>query len=123
MRRADRLFHIVQFLRNRRVATARQIADEVGVSERTVYRDIQHLSTAGVPIEGEAGVGYRLRGYDLPPIQFSTEEIEAMALGLRVVEAWTDYELAGAARAALAKVEAAVPAARAAQVRRTALFA
>ncbi|MEO1370010.1 MAG: WYL domain-containing protein, partial [Acidobacteriota bacterium] len=80
-------------------------------------------SAAGVPIEGEAGVGYRLRGYDLPPIQFSTEEIEAMALGLRVVEAWTDDELAQAARAALAKVEAAVPAARAAQVRRTALFA
>ncbi|MEM1178577.1 MAG: YafY family protein [Acidobacteriota bacterium] len=123
MRRADRLFHLVQVLRNRGVVTARQLADEVGVSERTVYRDIQHLSSAGVPIEGEAGVGYRLSGYDLPPIQFSTEEIEAMALGLRVVESWTDQELAKAARGALAKIEASVPEGRADQVRNTALFA
>lgn len=123
MRRADRLFQVVQLLRNRSVVTARQLADELAVSERTVYRDIQHLSGAGVPIEGEAGVGYRLRGYDLPPLQFGTDEIEAMAFGLRVVEAWTDDELARAARSARAKVEAVLPAGRSAQVRDTALFA
>jgi len=123
MRRADRLFQVVQFLRSRTVVTARQLADELDVSERTVYRDIGHLSAAGVPIEGEAGVGYRLRGYDLPPLHFSTDEIEAMALGLRVVEAWTDDELARAARSARAKVEAVLPDARATQVRDTALYA
>lgn len=123
MRRADRLFQVVQLLRNRSVVTARQLADELLVSERTVYRDIQHLSSAGVPIEGEAGVGYRLRGYDLPPLQFSTHEIEAMALGLRVVEAWTDDQMALAARSARNKLEGVLPEARAGQVRDTALFA
>ena len=123
MRRADRLFQIVQLLRNRTVVTARQLADELRVSDRTVYRDIQHLSSSGVPIEGEAGVGYRLRGYDLPPLHFNTDEIEALALGLRVVEAWTDDELARAARSARAKVEAVLPEGRSTLVRDTTLFA
>ncbi len=122
MRRADRLFQLVQMLRRRTVVTARQLADELEVSERTVYRDVQHLSVAGVPIEGEAGVGYRLRGYDLPPLHFSRAEIEALALGARVVEAWTDPELARAARSALDKVEAVLPPGRENQVRETALF-
>ncbi|MEM8932892.1 MAG: YafY family protein [Acidobacteriota bacterium] len=123
MRRADRLFQVVQLLRTRTVVTARQLADELRVSERTVYRDIQHLSSAGVPIEGEAGVGYRLRGYDLPPLHFGRIEIEALALGLRVVASWTDDELASAARSALGKVEAVLPDGRSGQVRETALFA
>ena len=68
MRRADRLFQIVQHLRGRRLTTARQLADKLVVSERTVYRDIRDLTLSGVPIEGEAGVGYILRGgFDIPP--------------------------------------------------------
>ena len=69
MRRADRLFQIIQLLRGRRRAvTARWLAEQLEVSERTVYRDIRDLMASGTPIEGETGVGYSLRsGYDLPP--------------------------------------------------------
>lgn len=68
MRRADRLFQIIQYLRTRRLTTAKWLSEKLEVSERTIYRDIQHLMCCGVPIEGEAGVGYILRkGYDLPP--------------------------------------------------------
>lgn len=110
MRRADRLFQLVQLLRARRIATGRWLAEELGVSVRTVYRDVADLVASGVPIEGEAGVGYRLaRGYELPPLTFTTSEIEALVLGVRMVEAWADPELAEAARAALRKVEAVVP--------------
>lgn len=109
MRRADRLFQLVQYLRRRGVVTARHLADELEVSERTIYRDVQHLCGAGVPIESEAGVGYRLRGYDLPPLTFTRDELEAVALGLRIVDSWTDDDLAAAARRALAKIEAVLP--------------
>ena len=61
MRRADRLFQLVQILRNKRLVTARELAERLEVSERTIYRDMQDLSLSGVPLEGEAGVGYRLR--------------------------------------------------------------
>lgn len=72
MRRADRLFQIVQHLRGRRLTTAAQLAGWLQVSERTVYRDVRDLSLSGVPVEGEAGVGYRLgKEFDLPPIMFS----------------------------------------------------
>ncbi len=72
MRRADRLFQIIQFLRTRRVTTARRLAEELEVSERTVYRDIRDLMASGVPIDGEAGIGYALRrGFDLPPLMFT----------------------------------------------------
>src|SRR2546425_3362845 len=78
MRRADRLFQIIQLLRRRRTATtATHIAERLGVSERTVYRDIRDLVLAGTPIDGEAGVGYRVRpGYDLPPLMFDRDEIQ-----------------------------------------------
>ena len=80
MRRADRLFQIIQILRGRRLTTARQLAQWLAVSERTVYRDIRDLVSSGVPIEGEAGVGYVLRkGFDLPPLMFTEAEIEALA--------------------------------------------
>ena len=87
MRRADRLFQIVQLLRRRRtVVTAAQIAGKLEISERTVYRDIRDLILAGTPIDGEAGVGYRLQpGYDLPPLMFDREEIQALVLGARIV--------------------------------------
>lgn len=109
MRRADRLFRLLLELRRGRVVTARQLAERLEVSERTVYRDVADLSSSGVPIQGEAGVGYRLSGFDLPPLMFDREEIEALVLGARVVEGWGDARLAAAARAAVAKIEAALP--------------
>lgn len=90
--------------------TAAAIARELEVSERTVYRDVADLVRSGVPIEGEAGVGYMLRrGFDLPPLMFSEQEIEAMVLGARVVTSWGDAALARAAGDALARVEQALP--------------
>ena len=110
MRRADRLFRIVQFLRGRRLTTAQQLAKWLQVSERTVYRDIRDLSLTGTPIEGEAGVGYRLRGgFELPPLMFDVEEVEALTLGARMVEAWSWPQLGAAALSAIAKIATALP--------------
>ncbi len=110
MRRADRLFEIIQLLRRRKLARARDMAEKLEVSERTIYRDIRDLMASGVPIDGEAGVGYILRGgYDLPPIMFDEEEIEALVLGVRIVESWADPKLAKAAGKVIAKVESVVP--------------
>jgi len=110
MRRADRLFQIVQNLHHERVITAHQLAENLEVSERTIYRDMQDLSLSGVPITGEAGQGYRLlRGFQLPPLMFNEEEIEALLLGARMVRAWTDKGLAKAAHQALQKIEHVVP--------------
>ena len=124
MRRADRLFQIIQLLRRRHVVTAAVIAQELEVSERTVYRDIRDLVGSGVPIEGEAGVGYMLRqGFDLPPLMFTSSEIEAMVLGARVVQSWGDAQLARAAGDALARVEAALPDRLKARMQSTPLYA
>lgn len=110
MRRADRLFEIIQLLRRRRLARAQDLAERLEVSERTIYRDIRDLMASGVPIDGEAGVGYTLRsGFDLPPLMFDEVEIEALALGARIVESWADPELAAAAGNVMTKVEAVVP--------------
>jgi predicted DNA-binding transcriptional regulator YafY len=110
MRRADRLFRIVQFLRGRRLTTAQQLGKWLQVSERTIYRDIRDLSLTGTPIEGEAGVGYRLRGgFELPPLMFDVEEIEALTLGARMVEAWSSPQLGAAALSAIAKIATALP--------------
>ena len=110
MRRADRLFQLVQVLRSRRFATGQQIADELGVSKRTVYRDIADLQRSGVPIQGEAGVGYRIdRGFELPPLSFNAPEIESLVLGARIVASWGDAGLAEAVRSAMTKVEAVLP--------------
>ena len=98
MRRADRVFEIIQLLRRRKLARARDLADALEVTERTIYRDVRDLMASGVPIEGEAGVGYILReGYDLPPLMFNEQEIEALVLGVRIVESWADPKLAEAA--------------------------
>lgn len=111
MRRADRLFQIVQMLRRRRVTTAAQLASALAVSERTIYRDMDDLSASGVPILAEAGVGYALaKGFDLPPLMFTKAEVEAIVLGARIVRAWADPALARAAEEALAKVESVLPA-------------
>lgn len=107
MRRADRLFRIVQFLRSGRMQTARELAQKLEVSHRTIYRDVQDLQLSGIPILGEAGVGYTLRrDYDLPPLMFDAREITALVLGSRMVIAWGDAELAEAANDALRKIEA-----------------
>lgn len=110
MRRADRLFRIVQRLRKRGATTARDLAQALEVSERTVYRDVRDLLLSGVPIQGEAGVGYALdRSFDLPPLMFDEEEIEALVLGARIVRAWADPKLARAAEEALQKIEGVLP--------------
>jgi predicted DNA-binding transcriptional regulator YafY len=111
MRRADRMLQIVQALRRSSApTTAKQLADELEVVPRTIYRDISALQASRVPIDGEAGVGYMLSpGYDLPPMMFSIEEIEAVTLGLRMVIERGDRELARGAKDVLAKIEAVVP--------------
>jgi len=110
MRRADRLFQITQILRNKRLVTAKQLAERLEVSERTIYRDIQDLSISGVPIESEAGVGYMLRhSLDIPPIMFDADELEAMILGVKMITAWSGNELAKSALSALDKIEAVIP--------------
>ena len=110
MRRADRLFQIVQLLRRSRATTAAQLAAELQVSERTVYRDVRDLAGSGIPIQGETGVGYALPAhFELPPLMFSAPEIEALALGARMVQGWADADLARAARSALSRIENVLP--------------
>jgi hypothetical protein len=124
MRRADRLFQIVQHLRARRLTTAAQLAEWLSVSERTIYRDIRDLSLTGVPVEGEAGVGYRMgKDFEVPPIMFTIDEVEALATGARMVESWGGPVLAASARSALAKIALALPAKRRGDIEATRLFA
>ncbi|MBI1383404.1 MAG: WYL domain-containing protein [Rhizobiales bacterium] len=124
MRRADRLFEIIQHLRRQKLTRARDLSEALEVSERTIYRDIADLVASGVPIEGEAGVGYVLRdGYDLPPLMFREVEIEALVLGARIVQSWGDGELATAAGDVIAKVEAVIPERLRDYMSRTALLA
>lgn len=110
MRRADRLFRIVQLLRSGRLLTADRLAAKLEVSPRTVYRDVRELQLAGTPIEGEAGVGYTLRrDLDLPPLMFSRDELTALVLGARLVRAWGGTENVRAAGSALSRIEAVLP--------------
>jgi predicted DNA-binding transcriptional regulator YafY len=111
MRRADRLFDIIEYLRrHKRVVTAAELAATLEVSMRTVYRDIADLQASRVPIEGEAGLGYVLRsGYELPPLMFTEDEIEALVFGARMVRAWGDAAFTQAADAAVAKIRAVLP--------------
>jgi predicted DNA-binding transcriptional regulator YafY len=111
MDKTERLFAVMDALRrHRRPITASALAEEQGVSVRTLYRDIQTLLGLGAPIDGEAGVGYMLRpGFFLPPLMFSAEELEALVLGARWVQGRPDEGLAGAAKNALAKIATASP--------------
>ena len=111
MRRADRLFRLVQLLRGGRLTTAKRLAEQLEVSERTIYRDIADLIGSGVPIEGEAGVGYVMRdGYDMPPLMFSAEEAAALVAGARLLQAWGGAAMAAAAEEAVMKIDAVLPA-------------
>ncbi len=107
-RRADRLFRLVSELRGRRLAvTADRLAEVLEVSPRTIYRDVADLIGSGVPIAGEAGVGYRLdAGFELPPVMFTRSETLALLVGGAMVRAYTDPDLARAAEAAEAKIRA-----------------
>jgi predicted DNA-binding transcriptional regulator YafY len=110
MRKAERLFKLVHELRKRRVTTAARLAKDLSVSERTVYRDIAALARSGVPVEGEPGVGYALqRGFELPPLTFTADELEALVLGARMVTGHGDAALGAAAQEALAKIELVLP--------------
>jgi predicted DNA-binding transcriptional regulator YafY len=111
MDKTERLFSIMDALRrHRRPVTAAQLAEEQGVSVRTLYRDVQTLIGLGAPIDGEAGVGYMLKaGFFLPPLMFSAEELEALVLGGRWVQGRPDPQLSRAAKNALAKIATASP--------------
>lgn len=124
MRRADRLFQTVQLIRGRRLSTAAFLAARLEVSERTVYRDIAQLQQQGVPIEGEAGVGYRMgAGFDLPPLMFSQDEARAMVASVRLAQAWLDPALAIAAETALGRILSVLPPGARAAAESLALFA
>ena len=111
MPRSDRLFDIIQALRSRKKPmTAAALAEELEVTPRTVYRDIATLQARRVPIEGAAGVGYVLRkGFDLPPLMFTIDEVEAIAVGARMLKRVKDPALQQAADSVLAKVSVVVP--------------
>ena len=124
MRRADRLYRLIELLRGGRLTTARRLAGQLEVSERTIYRDIADLMASGVPIEGEAGVGYVMRpGFDVPPLMFDAGEIAALVAGARLVEAWGGAAMARAAAQALGKIAAVIPAETARAAERTAIHA
>ncbi len=124
MRRADRLFHLIQLIRGRRLTTAAFLAERLEVSERTIYRDVADLQHQGVPIEGEAGVGYRLgAGFDLPPMMFTQDEAKALVASVRLAQAWLDPALAHGAQDALGKILSVLPAEARAAAESLALYA
>lgn len=124
MRRADRISQIIHILRRRSLTTAKHLSEHLEVSERTIYRDIADLIEDGVPIEGEAGVGYRMgKNFELPPLMFNLEEVEALALGMRMVQKWADRDLARSARNIMEKVEGVLPESERLKLESTALFA
>lgn len=124
MARSDRLFEIIQILRAaRQPVTACRLAERLEVSERTIYRDMATLMGRGVPVFGEAGLGYVMRsGYDLPPLMFTAEEVEAIVLGARMVMRAGDRTLAAAADSAVAKIETVLTDTLRQRCGRTALF-
>jgi predicted DNA-binding transcriptional regulator YafY len=124
MRRADRLFELVQIIRGRRLSTADFLAERMEVSARTVYRDIADLQAQGVPIEGEAGVGYRMRpDFDLPPLMFTKDEAQALVASVRIAQSRLDAALARHAGGALSKMLAVLPAASRAAAESLAVYA
>ena len=124
MRRADRLFQLVQLIRGRRLSTAAYLAERLAVTPRTIYRDVADLQLQGVPIEGEAGVGYRLgAGFDLPPLMFTQDEAKALVAAVRVAQIGLDAGLAREAEAALSKILSVLPASARAAAESQAVYA
>ncbi|WP_399685506.1 helix-turn-helix transcriptional regulator [Xenophilus sp.] len=124
MRRADRLFQIVQLIRGRRLTTAAFLARRLEVSERTVYRDVADLQHQGVPIEGEAGIGYRLgAGFELPPLMFTQDEARALVAAARLAQSWVDAAMAGDIENALGKILSVLPPAARVSAEALALYA
>lgn len=125
MRKADRLFEIIETMRaTNKAVTAADLSAELNVSERTIYRDIAGLQGQGVPIEGEAGIGYVLRpGFHLPPLMFTLEELEAVVLGARLAGQRGDEALEKAADRVVSKVKSVVPDHMRNRMERVALFA
>ena len=124
MRRADRLFQLVQLIRGRRLTTAAFLAQRLEVSERTLYRDVADLQHQGVPIEGEAGVGYRLgAGFELPPLMFTQEEASALVAAARLAQSWVDPALARNIETGLGKILSVLPAAARVSAEALALYA
>jgi predicted DNA-binding transcriptional regulator YafY len=111
MRRSDRLFDIIQTLRTAtKPMTAAALAERLEVNVRTIYRDVATLQARQVPIEGAAGFGYVLRrGFDLPPLMFTTDEIEAVAVAMRMLRRTGDHGLQSAAKSVLSKVTVGLP--------------
>jgi predicted DNA-binding transcriptional regulator YafY len=111
MSRAERLLELLQVLRGyKRPVTSEKLASKIGISVRTLYRDIASLQSQGADIQGEPGLGYVLRpGFTLPPLMFTKDEIEALVLGSRWVAESTDDELANAAKKVMAKISAVLP--------------
>ncbi|MEZ5825027.1 MAG: YafY family protein [Geminicoccaceae bacterium] len=110
MPRTDRLFRLMQILRRGKIVRAEDIARELEVSVRTVYRDIATLKGERLPIDGEAGIGYRLgSGFELPPLMFTEDELDALTIGARIVQSWADPALGRAAEDLLVKIAAVVP--------------
>ena len=111
MRKADRLFQVVNLIRAHQPISARRLAERLGVSVRTIYRYVDDLSLSGIPIYGEAGVGYALDGhFELPPLALNADELDALLLGVELLSRTVGAEMAGAARSLLSKIQAAVPA-------------
>jgi predicted DNA-binding transcriptional regulator YafY len=123
-RRADRLFQIVQRVGGRRLSTAAFLAERLEVSERTLYRDVADLQRQGVPLEGEAGVGYRLAaGFRLPPLMFRPDEAAALVAAARLAQNRLDPALAQALGSALSKVLGVLPPLARAQAEALPLYA
>jgi predicted DNA-binding transcriptional regulator YafY len=124
-KRSERLLALMQGLRrSRRPVTGQVLADEMGVSVRSVYRDIDTLKSMGAAIDGEAGLGFQLRAdYFLPPLMFSDEEVEAVVLGLRTLIYGVDQELSTTARDAMAKIAGVLPKERREEIEAVGLFA
>src|ERR1700687_1998827 len=114
MSRSNRMFEIIQLLRSAHgPMTSNELAEPCEVAPRTIYRDIASLQAMRVPIAGEAGIGYVMRaGFDLPPLMFTTEEVEAIVVGLALLQRTGDVGLQGAAETIGAKIAAVLPGGR-----------
>jgi len=110
MRKAEKLFQLTNLIRSKQPITAQQISEELSVSVRTVYRYIDDLSVSGIPVYGTAGIGYQLHeNFELPPLNLTEKELDALLLGIKMVSTWTGDGLSDSARSLANKIESVVP--------------